>query len=136
MARGNVPELKIVPRPDPVCCEAAGRFRTWTSELLSSLAPEGSSPTPVAINQTKVRLLDQFWLERGDTEVTHRDRLRGPESQPCVLSIFIESVAKIRDIEGRVAPPVLTAPPKPVKKPGAKPEPEPYLPAEMRLPKG
>ena len=136
MVRGSIPPLKLVPRPDPACCNPAGRFKAWTQELLSGLAPEGSSPTPVAINQAKVRLLDQYWHERGDTESGHRDRLSGPGNQPCVLSIFLETVAKIRDIEGRVAPPPLTEPPKIVKKPATKAEPEPYMPAELRLPEG
>ena len=97
--------LRVEPRPDPRCCEAAVRFAAWVDKLVENLTAGGKDPSPVALNRAELYLLRQFWRERCGSAPEHRDAVAGANGAPCVYGVFLAGYERLQDVALRADPP-------------------------------
>ncbi len=102
----SVRPLRLQPRPEPVCCEAAVRFGVWADKLVQDLTGSGT-PSLVALNRAELYLLRQFWRERSGSAPEHRDAVVGHVGAPCVYGVFLAAYERLQDVALRADPPPL-----------------------------
>lgn len=101
-------EFKL-PDKEPKMCIHARDLDAWIKEHIQAVL---QSPDPVAINQSKLRLLDRYFDHRAAVTKAHRDCV-GERGHRCIFHVFECAYQQLKLCELKLTPPLLFVPPTP-----------------------
>src|SRR4051794_3104235 len=90
----------------PVACAAGQRFAAWADAQLAALTAE--PPSALAVHQTAVRLVWQFYYERQGSAPEHRDQMAEANGALCVSGVFLAALERLHERWLAVEKPQLT----------------------------
>jgi hypothetical protein len=90
-------------------CGHARDFAAWIEENIQAVL---KYPTPISLNQSKLRLLDRYFDYRAAVTKAHRDCI-GERNHLCIFHIFERAFQQLRLCELKLTPPLLFIPPAP-----------------------
>lgn len=109
-----------LPIEQPAICVYAQTLSEWTTELCANVA---RAPGIVAVNQSKVLLVDKYFEWRNAVPLSHRNRV-GKIGHICIFHVFEKAYERLKVIELALTPPLLFLPEPPPPPPPALPPPQ------------